>query len=163
MSNCLLLTYKSKDKAPYTLSVPHPASCHFRSKGCWHQSLHANQEAEPWCGWEHKSGFTPKPRCHLYRPTFCHHERRDGPSVYGTECQGPQEDCLCCYLACSSFHSCGLESPNRPGIVTWYVSSKEKCQSSVSCIVVFITFSKSSEDGDVGHFLCDYRFDEGKP
>lgn len=73
------------------------------------------------------------------------------------------EDCLCCYLACSSFHSCGLESPNRPGIVTWYVSSKEKCQSSVSLEVVFITFSKSSEDGDVGHFLCDYRFDEGKP
>lgn len=37
-------------KLPYTLSVPHPASCHFRSKGCWHQSLHATKRQSPG-GW----------------------------------------------------------------------------------------------------------------
>lgn len=65
------------------------------------------------------------------------------------------EDFLCCYLKCSIFHPCGLESPNGPGIVTWYVSSKEHCQSSVPLDIMLITFSKSSEGGDVGHFLCD--------
>lgn len=66
-------------------------------------------------------------------------------------------------LKVQQFPSMWAWSPNGPGIVTWYVSSRENCQSSAPLEVMFITFPKSSEDGDVGHFLCDYRFDEGKP
>ena len=84
------------------------------------------------------------------------------PQSAAQNAESTGEDFLCCYLKCSTFHPCGLETPNGPGIVTWYVSSKENCQSSVPLDIVFITFSKSSEDGDVGHFLCDCRFDEGK-
>lgn len=131
--------------------------------------LHANKEAGPWCGWEHKSGISiPNPDA-----TFAAHLSVSG-SVQLLLQSVPQnlsisrhvrEDFLsiATQSVYSTFHQYVLSASNVPGIVKQYLSYSQRkpwILHSLGCHAY--NPLKITEGNDLCHLLYDQRFDEDR-